>query len=83
MSTGARYGAIEGSTSWIIFYAFLLFDWTKRCKEKLGDDGQSVDFEYTLDVALRIGEHKTQRNAFTSNINDLEYADDLIVFPKR
>ena len=36
MSTGARYGAIEGSTSWIIFYAFLLFDWTKRCKENSG-----------------------------------------------
>ena len=50
----------------------LLIDWGKRCKERLGDK-RGVTFEYTLDGSLRTG-------AFTSIINDLEYADDLVVF---
>ena len=79
MSTGARQGSIEGPTLWNIFCIFLLFDWAKRCKEKLGDSG-GVSFEYTLDGALRTGENNAKRGAHTSNINDLEYADDLVVF---
>ena len=57
----------------------LSVDWAKRCKEKLGDTG-GVPFEYTLDGALRTGENNAKRGADTSNINDLEYADDLVVF---
>ena len=79
MSTGARQGSIEGPTLWNIFCIFLLFDWAKRCKEKLGDSG-GVSFEYTLDGALRTGENNAKRGAHTSNINGLEYADDLVVF---
>ena len=79
MSTGVRQGSIEGPTLWNIFYTFLLFDWAKRCKEKLGDSG-GVSFEYTLDGALRGGEKNAKRSALTSTINDLEYADDLVVF---
>jgi len=64
---------------WNIFYTFLLLHWAKRCKEKLGDSG-AVSFEYTFDGALRTGENNAKRSAHTSNINDLEYADDLVVF---
>ena len=79
MSTGVRQGSIEGPTLWNIFYHFLLLDWAKRCKEKLGDEG-GVSFEYTLDGALRTGEKNAKRSAYTSTIRDLEYADDLVVF---
>ena len=44
MSTGAKQGSIEGPTLWNIFYTFLLLEWAKRCKEKLGDSG-GVSFE--------------------------------------
>ena len=79
MSTGVREGSIEGPTLWNIFYTFSLLDWAKRCKEKLGDSG-GIYFEYTLDGTLRTGENNAKRGADTSNINDLEYADDLVVF---
>ena len=48
-------------------------------KKKLGDSG-GVSFEYILDGALRTGENNAKRGAHTSNINDLEYADDLVIF---
>ena len=57
----------------------LLIDWGKRCKERLGDK-RGVTFEYTLDGSLRTAEQNAKRSAFTSIINDLEYADDLVVF---
>ena len=79
MSTDVRQASIEGPTLWNIFYTFLLLDWAKRCKEELGGSG-GVSFEYTLDDALRTGENNAKRGAHTSNINDLEYADDLVVF---
>ena len=78
MSTGVRQGSIEGPSLWNIFYTFLLLDWGKRCKERLGEGG--VTFEYTLDGQLRTAEQNAQRSAFTSTISDLEYADDLVVF---
>ena len=70
---GRRYGTYN------IFYTFVLLDWGKRCGEKLGDK-RDVTFEYTLDGTLRTAEQNTQRGAFTSAINDLEYAVDLVVF---
>ena len=36
MSTGVRQGSIEGPTLWNIFYAFVIFDWEKRCTESSG-----------------------------------------------
>ena len=72
INTGFRQGSIEGPSLCNTFYTFLLIDWGKRCKERLGDK-RGVTFEYTLDGSLRTG-------AFTSIINDLEYADDLVVF---
>ena len=79
MSTGVKQDSIEGPTLWNIFYTFLLLDWVKRYKEELGDSG-GVSFEYSLDGALWTGENNAKRGADTSNINDLEYADDLVVF---
>ena len=64
-----------------ILILFCLFDWSKRCKERLGDKNKrGVHFEYTLDGTLRTAEQNAQRSAHTSTINDLEYADDLVVF---
>ena len=78
MNPGVRQGSIEGPSLWNIFYCFLLFDWSKRCKEKLGDK-RGVHFEYTLDGTLRTAEQNAQRSAHTPTINDLEYADDLVI----
>ena len=64
-----------------ILILFCLFDWSKRCKEQLGDKNKrGVHFEYTLDGTLRTAEQNAQRSAHTSTINDLEYADDLVIF---
>ena len=79
MSTGVKQDSIEGPTLWNIFYTFLLLDWVKRYKEELGDSG-GVSFEYSLDGALWTGENNAKRGSHTSNINDLEYEDDLVVF---
>ena len=64
MSKGVRQGSIEGQTLWNIFYALLLLDWTKRCKEKLRNGG-GVSCEYTLDEALRTGEDNAKRSSST------------------
>ena len=79
MSTGVRQGSIEGPTLWNIFYAFVIFDWEKRCTEKFGQRS-GVQFSYTLDGKLRTGSQSERASQHIANVHDIEYADDLCIF---
>ena len=78
MRTGVRQGSVEGPTLYLLFYAFVLAEWRRRCRQQHGPS-HGVEWVSSRDGTLREPSRTRRAQRDSVRITDLSYADDTLL----